>query len=118
MAGWPGGANITLSELKYQSLVLGGYRGRGRPRGGGGANITLSELKYQSSVLGGQGGSQEPRISHLVSRHVKTFRFKLYVAINKVVGSAFGTPKRWPLAGLEGWPLVRGKYRENIVRAS
>ena len=43
---------------------------------------------------------------------------KLYVAVDKGVNSVFGTSKRWPLAASEGWPLVRGKYRENIVRAT
>ena len=47
----------------------------------------------------------------------KNIRSKLYVAIVKGVNSAFVTPKRWPLALLEGWPLVRGDYRENTVRA-
>ena len=28
-----------------------------------------------------------------------------------------GTLKWWPLAALEGWPLVRGKYREKTIRA-
>ena len=71
-------------------VIGGGGRPRGRPRG---ANITLSEQTCQNS------------------------RFKLYVAVDKGVNSAFGTPKRWPLAALEGWPLVRGKYSENTVRA-
>ena len=30
----------------------------------------------------------------------------------------FGGTKVWPLAALEGWPLVRGKYRDRAVRAS
>ena len=41
-------------------------------------------------------------------------RFKWpYIGVNYNIG----TLKMWPLAALEGWPLVRGRYREKNVRA-
>ena len=33
------------------------------------------------------------------------------------VDFAIGALKVWPLVALEGWPLVRGNYREETVRA-
>ena len=32
--------------------------------------------------------------------------------------TGFGCPNGWPLAASEGWPLVRGNYKENTLGAT
>ena len=93
--GWVGGGgrpmcdNIRESELLWSAQLV---RRLVRWGGGGGEGVV--------AMCGGERG-------------VNNLFWWPFIGVD----FAFGTSYQWPLAALEGWPLVRGKYRKKTVRA-
>ena len=75
-----------------------------------GANITpIEQIMSKVSALGLDGEGAIKGTARVLELAQLEKRIGGGVGRWLGVSFTFGTPKRWPLAALEGWPLVRGK---------
>ena len=96
-------------KAEFRVVLLGGG-GQGGGQGGCISHLVSRYVKAEFCVVlggeGGQGCEYHTKGPYPSDRRVWGFRDKWPLVRSNF---AFGTPKVWLLAAIEGWPLVRGK---------